>query len=74
MKNAPDFAPLTPSWAVPTDADDRAWAAATREPQLSVLRNHFAASACTIPSQKSVAEIVAVARRVLFNNWSGRAL
>ena len=50
------------AWAVPTERDDAIWAAMTREQQLVALQNHFAATQCTTPSHRTIAEIVARAR------------
>ncbi|MGF1620899.1 MAG: hypothetical protein ACFCUR_09815 [Rhodomicrobiaceae bacterium] len=46
------------SWAVPTQADDEAWARMTREEQLAAYQERFNSPACMSFTETTVAEIV----------------
>jgi hypothetical protein len=46
------------SWAVPTRADNDAWARMTREEQLAAYRAHFDSPSCSTSTDTTVAEIV----------------
>ena len=46
------------SWAVPSKADDEAWARMTREEQLTAYKELFDSPACTTFNATAVAEIV----------------
>jgi hypothetical protein len=46
------------SWAVPTRADDEAWARMTRDEQLAAYRAHFDSPSCSTSTDTTVADIV----------------
>lgn len=54
-------APIS-SWAVPTEADEATWETMTREQQLAAMQSLFNSSACTTPTESTVADILTRSR------------